>query len=140
MADLGQQPNRKRSRVFLATMTLAAVAAVAGLSACSQPSDSQPPTAQRQAAEEQARRDTDEKAWADAEKTGTVAAYTSYLQNFGSGAHVAEASQRVRMRTRRPGLRPRRPGLPRHTWHISKISAVARTWRRPASASRSKPA
>src|SRR5438034_801824 len=95
MADLGQQPNRKRSRVFLATMTLAAVAAVAGLSACSQPSDSQPPTAQRQAAEEQARRDTDEKAWADAEKTGTVAAYTSYLQNFGSGAHVAEASQRI---------------------------------------------
>src|SRR6266566_3540521 len=95
MADLGQQPNRKRSRVFLATMTLAAVAAVAGLSACNQPSDSQPPTAQRQAAEEQARRDTDEKAWADAEKTGTVAAYTSYLQNFGSGAHVAEASQRI---------------------------------------------
>src|SRR6266568_2349384 len=95
MADLGQQPNRKRSRVFLATMTLAAVAAVAGLSACSQPSDSQPPTAQRQAAEEQARRDTDEKAWADAEKTGTVAAYTTYLQNFGSGAHVSEASQRL---------------------------------------------
>jgi len=24
-----------------------------------------------------------------------VAAYTSYLQNFGSGAHVSEASQRI---------------------------------------------
>src|SRR5947207_14098244 len=95
MADLGQQPNRKRSRVFLATMTLAAVAAVAGLSACSQPSDSQPPTAQRQAAEEQARRDTDEKACADAEKTGTVAADTRYLQNFEAERHVAEASQRI---------------------------------------------
>src|SRR6266581_3893580 len=101
MADLGQQPNRKRSRVFLATMTLAAVAAVGCLSACSQPSDSQPPTAQRQAAEEQARRDTDEKAWADAEKTGTAAAYMAYIQNFGGGAHVAQARQRVTEQTRK---------------------------------------
>jgi hypothetical protein len=37
----------------------------------------------------------DDKAWADAEKTGTVAAYLAYLQNFGSGTHVSEASQRI---------------------------------------------
>src|SRR5262249_40452003 len=52
-------------------------------------------TAAQQAANEQARKEADEKAWADAEKTGTVAAYTAYLQNFGSGAHVSEASQRI---------------------------------------------
>src|SRR6516164_6156433 len=47
------------------------------------------------ASDEQAPKEADEKAWADAEKTGTVAAYTAYLQNFGSGAHVSEASQRI---------------------------------------------
>src|SRR5262249_14203129 len=47
------------------------------------------------AADEQVRKEADEKAWADAEKTGTVAAYTAYLQNFGAGAHVSEASQRI---------------------------------------------
>src|SRR5260221_688771 len=85
MADLGQQSRRTPSRALLLAVILAGVAAAGFLSACSEPSDSQPPAAQRQAAEEQARRDADEKAWADAEKTGTVAAYTSYLQNFGSG-------------------------------------------------------
>ncbi len=95
MADLGQQSRRTPSRALLLAVILAGVAAAGFLSACSEPSDSQPPAAQRQAAEEQARRDADEKAWADAEKTGTVAAYTSYLQNFGSGGHVAEASQRI---------------------------------------------
>src|SRR5258708_28713514 len=34
---------------------------------------------------EQARKDADEKAWADAEKTGTAAAYMAYIQNFGIG-------------------------------------------------------
>ena len=38
---------------------------------------------------------TDEKAWADAEKAGTAAAYTAYIQNFGGGAHAAQARQRV---------------------------------------------
>src|SRR6516164_1156056 len=47
------------------------------------------------ASDEQAPKEADEKAWADAEKTGTVAAYTAYLQNFGSGTHVSEASQRI---------------------------------------------
>jgi hypothetical protein len=42
-----------------------------------------------------ARKDADEKAWADAEKTGTAAAYMAYIQNFGGGAHVAQARQRV---------------------------------------------
>jgi TPR repeat protein len=37
----------------------------------------------------------DDKAWADAEKVGTAAAFTGYVQKFGSGAHVAEARQRL---------------------------------------------
>jgi hypothetical protein len=86
-------------RKFLATLLGgAAVAVIAGaalLSACSQPSDSEPPAAQQQAADDQAARDADEKAWAEAEKAGTAAAYTGYLQNFGSGAHVSEASQHI---------------------------------------------
>src|SRR5207253_1833168 len=57
--------------------------------------DSQQTAAQQQASDEQARKEADEKAWADAEKAGTAAAYTAYLQNFGSGTHVSEASQRI---------------------------------------------
>ncbi|MBV8321262.1 MAG: hypothetical protein JO049_11380, partial [Hyphomicrobiales bacterium] len=44
---------------------------------------------------ETVRKAADEKAWADAEKAGTAAAYTAYIQSFGGGAHVAEARQRV---------------------------------------------
>ena len=51
---------------------------------------------QRAAAlDEQSRKEADEKAWADAEKAGTAAAFTSYVQKFGSGAHVAEARKRA---------------------------------------------
>jgi hypothetical protein len=45
--------------------------------------------------DEQARKDADDKAWADADKAGTASAFTSYVQKFGSGAHVAEARQRL---------------------------------------------
>ena len=45
--------------------------------------------------DEQARKDADDKAWADAEKAGTAAAFTGYIQKFGSGAHVGEARQRA---------------------------------------------
>src|SRR5262249_21351765 len=93
--DLRRQPSAGR----IALLKLAVVAVIGGaalVSACSEPSDSQQPGAQQQpAAGEQARKEADEKAWADAEKTGTVAAYTAYLQNFGAGAHVSEASQRI---------------------------------------------
>ena len=44
---------------------------------------------------EQARKQADEKAWADAQRAGTVSAFNSYIQNFASGAHVAEARQRI---------------------------------------------
>jgi hypothetical protein len=44
---------------------------------------------------EQARKDADEKAWADAVRTGTAPAFNTYMQNYGSGAHVAEARQRI---------------------------------------------
>ena len=47
------------------------------------------------ALDEQARKDADDKAWADAEKADTAAAFNGYIQKFGSGAHAAEARQRV---------------------------------------------
>src|SRR6266536_518869 len=95
--DLHQQPRRAGRIAFLKLAVIAVIAGAALMSACSQPSDSQQTAAQQQqqAADEQTRKEADEKAWADAEKTGTVAAYTTYLQNFGSGAHVSEASQRI---------------------------------------------
>ena len=65
------------------------------MSACSQPSDTQQAQQQQQGADEQARKEADEKAWADAEKAGTAAAFNGYIQKFGSGAHVAEARQRI---------------------------------------------
>src|SRR6516164_7754196 len=96
----GYPPRKPQSARRVAFRKWAFVGAIAGaslMSACSQPSDSQQTAAQQQqqAADEQTRKEADEKAWADAEKTGTVAAYTAYLQNFGAGAHVSEASQRI---------------------------------------------
>src|SRR6516164_8725716 len=96
----GYPPRKPQSARRVAFRKWAFVGAIAGaslISACSQPSDSQPTAAQQQqqAADEQTRKDADERAWADAEKAGTVAAYTAYLQNFGAGAHVSEASQRI---------------------------------------------
>src|SRR5215467_7792902 len=94
--DLRQQPRCAGRIAFLKLAVIAAIAGAALMSACSQPSDSQQTAAQQQqAADEQARKEADEKAWADAEKTGTAAAYTAYIQNFGGGAHAAQARQRV---------------------------------------------
>ena len=95
---IGYPPRKPKSARRVAFPKWAFVGAIAGaalISACSQPSDSQQTAEQQQPADEQARKDADERAWADAEKTGTVAAYTAYLQNFGAGAHVSEASQRI---------------------------------------------
>ena len=94
--DLYQQPRRAGPTAFSKLAIIAVLAGGALASACSQPSDTQQAQQRQQPADEQARKDADEKAWADAEKTGTVAAYTAYLQNFGSGTHVSEASQRGR--------------------------------------------
>src|SRR5260221_14101882 len=95
MTDDCRQQLRRARRIPFPKLAIVAVIAGATLaSACSQPSDSQQ-TAQQQASDEQARKEADEKAWADAEKAGTAAAYTAYLQNFGSGAHVSEARQRT---------------------------------------------
>jgi hypothetical protein len=94
----GYPPRKPKSARRVAFSKWAFVGAIAGaalISACSQPSDSQQTAEQHQPADEQARKDADEKAWADAEKTNTAAAYTAYLQNFGAGAHVSEASQRI---------------------------------------------
>src|SRR5258705_12970304 len=88
-------PPRARRVAFRKWAFVGAIAGASLISACSPSSDSQQTAEQQQPADEQARKVADEKAWADAEKTGTVAAYTAYLQNFGSGAHVSEASQRI---------------------------------------------
>src|SRR5262249_56012480 len=95
--DLRRQP-RRAGRIALPKLAVVAVIAGAALvSACSQPSDSQQPGAQQQQqpAGEQARKEADEKAWADAEKTGTVAAYTAYLQNFGAGPHAPQPTHPI---------------------------------------------
>jgi hypothetical protein len=47
------------------------------------------------ALDEQAHKEADEKAWADAVRIGTAAACTGYIQKFGSGVHVAEARGRL---------------------------------------------
>src|SRR6201990_1372924 len=92
--DLAQRAKPIPRGLFLQATIVAVIAGAALLSACGQSSDSQPPTAQQQAADEQARKEADEKAWADAEKTGTASAFTSYVQKFGSGAHVGDARKR----------------------------------------------
>ena len=98
MSGSWRQQLRHARRVPFPKLAIVAfiIAGAALTSACSQPSDTQQAQQQQQGADEQARKEADEKAWADAEKTGTVAAYTAYLQNFGSGTHVSEASQRGR--------------------------------------------
>ena len=94
--DCRQQLRRARRIPFPKLAIVAVIIAGAALaSACSQPSDTQQAQQQQQAPDEQARKEADEKAWADAEKAGTAAAYTAYIQNFGGGAHVSEASQRI---------------------------------------------
>src|ERR1700751_1555781 len=92
--DCRQQLRRARRIPFPKLAIVAVIAGAALASACSQPSDTKQ-TAKQQPSDEQARKEADEKAWADAEKAGTAAAYTAYLQNFGSGAHVSDASQRI---------------------------------------------
>src|SRR5437899_1946095 len=94
----GYPPRKPQSARRVAFRKWAFVGAIAGaslISACSQPSDSQKTAEQQQPADDQARKDADEKAWADAEKAGTATAFTGYVQKFGSGAHVAEARQRA---------------------------------------------
>ena len=67
--NLAQRAKPIPRGLFLQATIVAVIAGAALLSACGQSSDSQPPTAQQQAADEQARKEADEKAWADAEKT-----------------------------------------------------------------------
>ena len=94
MSGNWHQQLRHARRVPFPKLAIVAViiAGAALTSACSQPSDSQQTAEQQQPADEQARQEADEKAWADAEKAGTVAAYTAYLQNFGSRSeeHTSE--------------------------------------------------
>ena len=95
--DLPRGSNSLGHIVIVRLAAVAAIAAAALVGACSQQSDQQQAQQQQQqaAADEQARKEADEKAWGEAEHTGTVAAYNTYLQNFSAGAHVSEALQRV---------------------------------------------
>src|SRR5262249_56124986 len=91
---IGHPPRKPKSARRVAFPKWAFVGAIAGaalISACSQPSDSQQTAAQPQAADEQARKAADEKAWAEAEKAGTAAAFTGYVQKFASTAPVPQA-------------------------------------------------
>ena len=45
--------------------------------------------------EQQAGKDADDKAWAEAARTGTAGAFNAYVRRFGNGAHVAEARTRL---------------------------------------------
>src|SRR2546430_8484197 len=92
--DPPRKPKCARRVAFAKWAFVGAIAGAALISACSQPSDSQQ-TAQQQPADEQARGEADERPGPDPERAGTAAAYTAYLQNFGSGTHVSEASQRI---------------------------------------------
>jgi hypothetical protein len=84
------------ARMACLRLAVVAIAGAALLSACGQQSESQqPPGQQQSASDEQARKDADEKAWTDAQRTNTAAAFNGYIQNFASGAHVAEARQRA---------------------------------------------
>jgi hypothetical protein len=66
------------------------------LQGCSKPSEPQQTSTQTsKAVPNEASRDADAKAWADASGAGTAAALTAYLQTDGSGAHAAEARQRL---------------------------------------------
>src|SRR6201981_1797292 len=96
MSGSWRQQLRHVRRVPFPKLAIVAViiAGAALTSACSQPSDSQQ-TAQQQASDEQARKEADEKAWADAEKAGTATAFNGYIQKFGSCARVREARQRL---------------------------------------------
>ena len=96
MSGSWRQQLRHARRIPFPKLAIVAVIAGAALaSACSQPSDTQQAQQQQQAADEQTRKEADEKAWADAEKAGTASAFTSYVQKFGSGAHVADARKRA---------------------------------------------
>ena len=83
--DCRQQLRRARRIPFPKLAIVAVIAAAALASACSQPSDTQQAQQQQQAPDEQARKEADEKAWADADKAGTAAAFNGYIQKFGSG-------------------------------------------------------
>ena len=45
--------------------------------------------------EQQAGKEADDRAWADAARTGTAGAFNAYVRRFGNGAHVAEARTRL---------------------------------------------
>src|SRR6202048_5322271 len=44
---------------------------------------------------EQVLREADENMWVQAVRTGTLGAFTDYLQNFPNGMHAAEARERI---------------------------------------------
>jgi hypothetical protein len=85
-------------RAFSAHLVVVALIAGVGLAALGPASASQQPATTGQAtapSEEAARKQADDKAWADAVRVGTAAAFNGYIQKFPSGAHIAEARSRL---------------------------------------------
>src|SRR5262245_64609855 len=96
--DLPREPHPVGRVVVLSLTALAVFAGAALISACSQQSDNQTGQQQQQqqaAADDQARKDADEKAWAEAVRTDTVAGFNAYLEKFSAGAQVGEAPRRT---------------------------------------------
>jgi hypothetical protein len=85
----------RTARVALCMSVLfSAVASVGFLAGCSDQSEQQsssPP----EGTSEQVLREADENMWVQAVRTGTLGAFTDYLQNFPNGMHAAEARERI---------------------------------------------
>ena len=81
---------------IVCSVTVTVALGPAFLQGCSKPSEPQQTKTQpSKPTDEQSSRDADAKAWAEASRAGTAAALTAYLETHGSGAHAAEARQRL---------------------------------------------
>src|SRR5438128_465291 len=80
---------RRGARVVFSILLLLAAGTSLGLvTACSERSD-------QQISPDDLQREADERTWLQAVRTGSLAAFTEYLQNFPAGAHAAEARDRI---------------------------------------------
>jgi outer membrane protein assembly factor BamD (BamD/ComL family) len=73
---------------------IGAMAGVSFLSGCSEQPEQQS-SPQSESPSNALLRDADESNWAQAVRTGSLGAFTDYLQNFPNGKHVAEARERI---------------------------------------------
>src|SRR5262245_38264149 len=83
-------------RIMNPCTVFAGLVGISLLSGCSAPVESEPISIRSQAkAGERPRDAAEDKAWHEASRIGTAPAIAAYLQQYGSGAHAAEARQRL---------------------------------------------